>query len=654
MKKSILILFILFIAICRLNAQNTVVTNEDENIYCGSSVQLYTNIMPANLNSNTTNELHQISFYNNDIGYIVGMHGTILRTTDGGHNWNLTTFHEDQSWFSIYCVSSTTAFIASANGDIAKTTDGGINWNVIYSNSSCFILKLIFLNESKGFAVGSDGFLLRTDDGGNSWYTALSGTTLWLTDITFVNETTGFITASANAVWNSNKLLRTTDGGNTWTNIYQDSSYNYFSRIEFANENLGYLVTINNVLRTTDGGNSWNNFIDHREFFQISLWGDSVGFLSKNFEIYKFSGSGSMELFYQGNNASPCYVYCPDNHSVFWVSPQGNIYSYHTPLSYHWEPSAGLSAGNIPNPLAFPDHTTTYTVSVLDPDSLTTSDTVTVNVGKSPFTPAICMVTVDSDSSHNRIVWNAPDFIAADSVYVYKESNIANNFSLLAAFPASQPGQFIDLQSEPQVQSNRYALSILDKCSFESDLGTPHKTMHLSINKGIDSTWNLIWEKYEGAEVYSYNIYRGPSPDALQYFITVSGSNSQYTDLHVSGTVYYQIEAVLNAQCMLKSAAASSFSNINNTKSANGIDVDEVSSAFKPCNPVTEVLSFNSNLLPKIYRISLISLNGQQIMEWIHPVESSFDVSNLPSGIYLLKVEVYNNHQSFMHKMVKL
>jgi photosystem II stability/assembly factor-like uncharacterized protein len=655
MKASFLILVLLFTVICKANAQNTIVTNQDEAIYCGGSVQLSTNVMPASIDSHTTNVLSQIFFYNQDTGFIVGTNGTILRTTDGGHVWDLTTFQEDQNWCSVYCVSATTAFIASLNGGrIAKTTDRGSSWNVVYSNPFHYILKLAFLNESKGFAVGFDGFLLRTDDGGNNWHTVAGGNpSLLLSDITFVNETTGFITESYNVNTSPlNILLRTTDGGNTWTELYQNPSCGFMNRIEFANENLGYLVTYNKVFRTIDGGNTWNTFINQKEFWQIALCSDSVGYLSKNYEIYKFSDAGALDIFYRGEYSSPCYMSCPTNQSVFWVSNQGNINSYHTPISYHWEPSAGLSADDIPNPMAFPDQTTTYTVSVPESDGLTASDTVTVYVGKSPFTPIICRVTVDSVSSHNKIVWNAPDFSAADSVYVFKEGNMANYFSRLAAFPASEPGQFIDFESNAEVQSNRYALSISDRCSFESDLGTPHKTMHLSINKGMDSTWNLIWEKYEGAEVYSYNIYRGPSPDALQYFTTVSGSNSHYSDLHVSGTVYYQIEAVLNAQCNLKSAS-SSFSNIDKTKPANGVGDEYVYAAWKAVNPVTDKLSFQGKLLPDIYSISFFSMNGQVVREWAHPVGSSFDVSGLPSGIYLLKVEVDDTHRGFVQKVVK-
>jgi hypothetical protein len=46
-------------------------------------------------------------------------------------------------------------------------------------------------------------------------------------------------------------------------------------------------------------------------------------------------------------------------------------------------------------------------------------------------------------------------------------------------------------------------------------------------------------------------------------------------------------------------------------------------------------------------------MNGQVVREWAHPVGSSFDVSGLPPGIYLLKVEVDDTHRGFVQKVVK-
>jgi hypothetical protein len=71
-------------------------------------------------------------------------------------------------------------------------------------------------------------------------------------------------------------------------------------------------------------------------------------------------------------------------------------------------------------------------------------------------------------------------------------------------------------------------------------------------------------------------------------------------------------------------------------------------------NPVTDRFAISTDYINDISSISLLTLNGKKVREWNHPVEKSFYVSDLPSGLYLLKVEMNSNHQSFMRKLVKL
>ncbi len=48
--------------------------------------------------------------------------------------------------------------------------------------------------------------------------------------------------------------------------------------------------------------------------------------------------------------------------------------------AYTWEPSTGLSSSNVPNPMASPDTTTTYTVAITTPNGCSFEEQVTVNV----------------------------------------------------------------------------------------------------------------------------------------------------------------------------------------------------------------------------------------------------------------------------------
>lgn len=76
-------------------------------------------------------------------------------------------------------------------------------------------------------------------------------------DVFFLNETTGW---AANGFFAA--VYKTTDGGATWVEQLKEadlSSNYYFRNIEFLNENIGFLGTLNNtIFKTVDGGENWN------------------------------------------------------------------------------------------------------------------------------------------------------------------------------------------------------------------------------------------------------------------------------------------------------------------------------------------------------------------------------------------------------------
>lgn len=75
-------------------------------------------------------------------------------------------------------------------------------------------------------------------------------------DVFFINDNIGW---AANGYYAA--VFKTTDGGNTWTEQVSSSdlggSY-YFRNIEFINENIGFLGTLNGkFFSTNDGGTTW-------------------------------------------------------------------------------------------------------------------------------------------------------------------------------------------------------------------------------------------------------------------------------------------------------------------------------------------------------------------------------------------------------------
>jgi photosystem II stability/assembly factor-like uncharacterized protein len=76
-------------------------------------------------------------------------------------------------------------------------------------------------------------------------------------DVFFIDENIGW---AANGYYAA--VYKTIDGGKNWTEQLNEStlgSHHYFRNIEFLNNDIGFLGTLNNAFfKTLDGGNTWN------------------------------------------------------------------------------------------------------------------------------------------------------------------------------------------------------------------------------------------------------------------------------------------------------------------------------------------------------------------------------------------------------------
>ena len=67
-------------------------------------------------------------------------------------------------------------------------------------------------------------------------------------------------------------------------------------------------------------------------------------------------------------------------------------------IAYEWQPAAGLSCADCPNPIATPDTTTTYILNATDSYGCTTTDTVIVEVNQGPAMPSLICASVTGSS----------------------------------------------------------------------------------------------------------------------------------------------------------------------------------------------------------------------------------------------------------------
>jgi hypothetical protein len=284
-----------------------------------------------------------------------------------------------------------------------------------------------------------------------------------------------------------------------------------------------------------------------------------------------------------------------------------------------------------------------------------TSISLSVNQQTQPI--SICMVSVDS-SNHNMIVWEQPIDNPYDSIIIYKETSQSDVYEKIGSHSSSIKTVFIDENSNPAQNSSRYKIAILDTCGYETFQSDYHKTMHLTINSGINGAYNLIWDSYEGFNYSTFNIYRGTSDNNMLKIAEQASNTFTFTDLTPPlGTVYYQLEVVHPNSCNISNLKSrtdyygSTLSNIVNSNLINSINSYSFEGIEIYPNPVDERLYIKSNTAA-YYDMEILSFDGKLQLKIQNIVDNrEIDISNLKSGFYLIRFS--DNKKSMNMKLIK-
>lgn len=190
----------------------------------------------------------------------------------------------------------------------------------------------------------------------------------------------------------------------------------------------------------------------------------------------------------------------------------------------------------------------TYSLTVTDTNGCVTSRVVDITSAIPEENP-ICLVTVDTTTFTNKVIWETGNQTGISSYNIYRESSLAGLYYQIANVSADSLGEYIDPVADPSIKPWRYKITAVNDCGEESERSSFHKTIHLTVNKGLtDSTYNLIWDDYIGKTGYStFNIWRYTNLDGWKKIDSVSALDHSYTD-YVNGfsvltDLFYNVEA---------------------------------------------------------------------------------------------------------------
>ena len=283
-----------------------------------------------------------------------------------------------------------------------------------------------------------------------------------------------------------------------------------------------------------------------------------------------------------------------------------------------------------------------YTVTVINVSGCqATSSIYSINASLIP-TQEICIVTVDSTSDHNLVVWEKPIVAGIDSFIVYREMG-TNNYMPIGSVAYDSLSQFLDTTNgiNPNVTSYRYKVSILDTCGTESNLSYYHETMHLSTNQGIGGEVNLIWDEYEGFPIVYYYILRDSTANGnWEVLDSVSSNNFIYTDLNppVSG-VNYVIEVLPPNTCTSTKAQDHNSTRSNRASivggGGQGIFQHPTNNVNVYPNPTSDQITVDIKGYNGVVNVAVYDLQGRLLETTTNTIVS---LKKHAKGIYVLKI----------------
>jgi len=344
--------------------------------------------------SGTTDQLNDVHFPSENVGFVVGNNYNFLKTIDGGKTWTKSipaglVFMGTNNFTKVQFINDSIGFVMLENRGVYKTIDGGLNFTAeMMQGALCFPHDMFFFDEDNGYAAGGQCFagesVDKKDAGMWGWSTTLNiQAQNMLHTISFRNTNLG-LTAGTEGTF-----FRTTDAGATWDSVFTLSQADSILSISWVNDTLVYATT-------TNGGN--NNTISVSK--DAGLTWQSAGNI----------GGFSNPLMNASNALSNGYVVA-GGYSI-WTG--GNIYEY-KPWRTGWSWFTQLTPQTINGVTSYNDSTS----FAVGDSGLIMTNKDTSQVSSSIINLSIPSVTVYPNPSNNCVIIPTSESFQFNAIEVY-------------------------------------------------------------------------------------------------------------------------------------------------------------------------------------------------------------------------------------------
>jgi hypothetical protein len=330
--------------------------------------------------------------------------------------------------------------------------------------------------------------------------------------------------------------------------------------------------------------------------------------------------------------------------------------------------SVNVSGGTPPYTYSWPNGSTTYNTTGLSSGNyiLSVTDTngcaatknfVIINSPLSYQSVPICMVTVDSLSQHNIIVWDKSTVLNVDSFIVYREIS-TNNYEPIARLPYSAPSQFTDTvktlyfpnTGNPNAGTYRYKIQCHDTCGGYSEKSPYHNTIYF-LNSSGNFYWTTPYTIENGANpVASYVLMRDDNSTGNWHDVaSVAGTQQMVSDpLYViyQATGSWRVRTQWSISCSpsykdVNTAFGSSLSNIYSNYITVGVNENSLNNRVNiypnPANTKIEILTSKKS------EIEILNIEGQILKSMnANETNTTIDISAFARGMFFVYVRTEN------------
>jgi len=560
--------------------------------------------------SGLSTALNSVFFIDVHRGWAVGSGGVILTTQNSGITWSTQSSGITTDLNGVFFQDALKGWAVGSAGKILVTDNGGATWTPQTSNTAQNLFKVDFARIDTGWAVGINDAILHTVDGGINWVDQTSTAVPNLYSIDAIDGLNAWICGYSNP--SNGKILHTTNGGQNWDVVSTGTSI--LNSIHFYNTLVGWSVGQNGaILHTTDGGLNWGlqssgtseSLLDIFALDQDIVW--AIG--ANGTMLYSDNGGSNWQSVNSGLSVTLKDLFFVDSYRGWFCGSAGHIQ---------------------------------YNRS----------------------SESICMVSYDIDNGRNLIVWDRipNQKTAYYEIFRYSTGNVYNSIGTL---PYNEISEFVDVNSSPETNSERYKIKAVDSLDIESDFSPYHETVNLQASLGVPlSTVVLNWNAYidESGDFLpnSYQIFRGTTSSNMQLLIELPSSNTSYNDVNVYEPMYYQIVINRSTPCTpsdINNSRASggpyyqSTSNLEDEGIINSIANLNRSQSFSISpNPADDYFTLTiKDEEIKNTDIEILNLQGQAVKQF--KIENLSDrlidsklrinTEGLPSGVYMVKIGAF-------------